>query len=168
MNRFYRCSADVIFISSSLAAYLFMSGENSGSQSELTFMDAHTDARANGKLLILLVEDDPIIRWASSDMLCEEGFCVIEAGDADSALSILHARSDVRVLFTDIDMPGSIDGLELAHKARKLWPELRILVTSGKKAPGQRAMPRDGRFIDKPYAREQIARDIGRMFEAQA
>ena len=149
-----------------------MSGENSGSQSELTFMEAHTDAHTNaraiGKLLILLVEDDPIIRWASSDMLCEEGFCVIEAGDADSALLILHARSDVRVLFTDIDMPGSIDGLELAHKARKLWPELRILVTSGKRAPGQRAMPRDGRFIDKPYAREQIVRDIGRMFEAQA
>jgi DNA-binding NtrC family response regulator len=149
-----------------------MSGENSCSQSALTFMDdhmdTHTKARAIGKLLILLVEDDPVIRWASADMLCEEGFCVIEAGDADSALLILHARSDVRVLFTDIDMPGSIDGLELANEARKLWPALRILVTSGKRAPGQRAMPRDGRFIDKPYAREQVVRDIGCMFEAQA
>lgn len=120
------------------------------------------------RLLVLLVEDDPVIRWASADMLCDAGFQVIEACDADEALAILRARSDVRVLFTDIDMPGSIDGLELAHAARELCPAMRILVTSGKSAPSPRAMPQHGRFIDKPYAPEQIIGDIGRMFAAQA
>ena len=73
-------------------------------------------------------------------------------------------NGSLRVLFTDVDMPGSIDGLELARIAHALWPKLRILVTSGKNAP--RALPEHGRFVGKPYVHEQIVRDIGRLLAA--
>ena len=126
-------------------------------------MDAHLRI---AKPVVLIVEDEPIIRWASADMLTDSGFDVIEARDADEALSVLRSRDDVRVLFTDIDMPGSIDGLELAAIAHALWPKLRILVTSGKSVPSPRALPEFGRFVGKPYAQEQIVRDIGRLLAA--
>ena len=126
-------------------------------------MDAH---RAIPNPVVLLVEDEPIIRWASADMLTDAGFDVVEARDADEALSVLRSRPDVCVLFTDVDMPGSIDGLELARIAHALWPKLCILVTSGKSAPAPRALPEFGRFVGKPYVQEQIVRDIGRLLTA--
>jgi CheY-like chemotaxis protein len=126
-------------------------------------MDAH---RRIAKPVVLIVEDEPVIRWSSADMLSDAGFEVIEARNADEALSVLRSRDDVRVLFTDVDMPGSIDGLELARVAHALWPKLRILVTSGKNAPALRALPENGSFVGKPYVQEQIVRDIGRLLAA--
>lgn len=157
-----------------------MWSENASSPSELNRHERTSQTRSNGQALqglenhhsnpkdilqrlVLIVEDEPMIRWSGADMLREAGFDVIEAGGADDALTILHAHR-VGVLFTDVDMPGSINGLELAHIARGLWPALRILVTSGKCKPGPAAMPKHGRFVDKPYAQERIVRDIGAMF----
>lgn len=137
-------------------------------------MDEHRqtkrdDPHANAfQIVVLIVEDEPIIRWAGADMLREAGFDVVEAVGADEALRILQAREDVCVLFTDVDMPGSIDGLELAHAARRLRPSLCILVTSGKSALDAHALPQHGRFVDKPYAQERIVRDIGRLLAPQA
>jgi CheY-like chemotaxis protein len=116
--------------------------------------------------LVLLVEDDPLLRWASAETLTQAGFDVIEAADAHAALAILQGRDDVRVLFTDIEMPGLMDGLELARRARELWPALRILVTSGRAAPPPRTLPARGRFVGKPYAQDEIVRDIDRLLAA--
>jgi CheY-like chemotaxis protein len=116
--------------------------------------------------LVLLVEDDPLIRWASAEALNQAGFGVIEAADAQAAFAILQSRSDVSVLFTDVEMPGRMDGLELARRARELWPALRILVTSGRGAPPALTLPARGRFVSKPYAQDEIVRDIGRLLAA--
>ncbi len=115
---------------------------------------------------ILVVEDDPLIRLLGADMLIDAGFDVIEAWNADEALAILQARSDIRVLFTDVDMPGSLDGLELANIARQKWPHLHIIITSGQRRPAARQLPRDGRFVEKPYAPDALARDIDAMLAA--
>jgi CheY-like chemotaxis protein len=106
--------------------------------------------RATPRPVILLVEDDPFIRWESADALRQAGFAVLEAADADSAMAILQSRGDVSLLFTDVEMPGVIDGLELARRARDMWPTLRILVTSGRGAPPERTLPVRGRFVSKP------------------
>jgi len=122
--------------------------------------------RATPRPVILLVEDDPFIRWESADALRQAGFAVLEAADADSAMAILQSRGDVSLLFTDVEMPGVIDGLELARRARDMWPTLRILVTSGRCAPPERTLPVRGRFVSKPYAQDEILRDIDRMLAA--
>jgi CheY-like chemotaxis protein len=115
---------------------------------------------------VLLVEDDSLLRWASAEALAQAGFDVIEAADAHTALVTLQSRDDVSVLFTDIEMPGMMDGLELARRARDLWPALRILVTSARSAPPARTLPARGRFVGKPYAQDEIVRDIDRMLAA--
>lgn len=81
---------------------------------------------------VLLVEDDPLIRWSGVDLLQEAGFDAVEAQDADEALSILESRSDVLLLVTDVDMPGSMDGLALASIVRRRWPDLQIIISSGR------------------------------------
>ena len=121
--------------------------------------------RSNGPA-VLVVEDDPLIRWTGADTLADAGFDVIEAQNADEALVILQARPDILVLFTDVDMPGTLDGLELAAIARRRWPRLHILIASGRRRPQPRQLPQNGRFVPKPYAPEQIARDIGAMLAA--
>jgi CheY-like chemotaxis protein len=125
-------------------------------------MDTHRSHRP----AVLIVEDDPLIRWSGADTLAEAGFDVIEAGGAEEALAILEGRNDVLVLFTDVDMPGRFDGLELARIAHDRWPWMHIIVASGRRQPGDRQMPDNGRFVAKPYAPEQIARDIDALLAA--
>jgi len=125
-------------------------------------MDTHRSHRP----AVLIVEDDPLIRWSGADTLAEAGFDVVEAGDAQEALDILEARNDVLVLFTDVDMPGRFDGLELARIAHDRWPWMHIIVASGRRKPGKRQMPDNGRFVPKPYAPEQIARHIDALLSA--
>jgi len=115
---------------------------------------------------ILIVEDDPLIRWSGADTLTEAGFEVLEAENAEEALAILDQRSDLHVLFTDVDMPGAIDGLELARIAHKRWPWLHIIVASGRTPLHKRAIPEKGRFLPKPYAPEDIARNIDDLLAA--
>jgi CheY-like chemotaxis protein len=112
------------------------------------------------------VEDDPLIRWSGADTLAEAGFDVIEAGGAEEALAILEGRNDVLVLFTDVEMPGRFDGLELARIAHDRWPWMHIIVASGRRRPSDRQMPDNGRFVAKPYAPEQIARHIDALLAA--
>lgn len=110
---------------------------------------------------VLIVEDDPLIRWSGADTLTDAGFEVLEAGNAEEALAILDQRSDLHVLFTDVDMPGCMDGLELARIAHKRWPWLHIIIASGRTPMHRRLIPENGRFVPKPYAPEDIARNIG-------
>jgi two-component system, response regulator PdtaR len=81
--------------------------------------------------VVLIVEDDPLLRMLAVEVVEEAGFVAFEAGDADAAVSLLESRPDVSVLLTDIDMPGSMDGLKLASAVRDRWPPIKILVVSG-------------------------------------
>ena len=85
--------------------------------------------------VVLIVEDEPLIRNLVSDELTDAGFGVIEAGDADAAIALLEFRQDIRLVFTDIDMPGSMNGLLLAACVRDRWPPVHIIITTGKARP---------------------------------
>src|SRR6202020_219537 len=99
--------------------------------------------------VVLVVEDEPIIRLGAVDLIESAGFEVIEARDADHAIEILNARRDIRIVVTDIEMPGSMDGLKLAAAIRDRWPPINIIITTGKVRPLD--IPANALFIPKPY-----------------
>lgn len=103
------------------------------------------------QILILVVEDEPAVRAVAVEILEVEGFEVIEAPSADYAVTILQARSDVRVVFTDVTMPGSLNGFDLARTARTLHPDISVIVTSGALPSGFSGLAPDARFLPKPY-----------------
>ncbi|MEP6564533.1 MAG: response regulator [Mesorhizobium sp.] len=109
---------------------------------------------------VLVVEDEAFLLYAIADDLREEGFIVFEASNADQAIHLLETQPDISLLFTDIDMPGSMDGLKLSAAVRDRWPPVKIIVTSGKQQPGREALPEGGIFLPKPYAPEKIAATI--------
>ncbi len=106
---------------------------------------------AHSTPVVLVVDDEALLRWHASDLLASAGYRVVEADDAATALRILEEREDVRLLFTDIQMPGAFNGLELAHKVHERWPNVLLLVTSGGVTVGNADIPDDGRFVAKPY-----------------
>ena len=90
------------------------------------------------------------------DIVEDAGFTPIEAVNADDALKILESRSDIELLFTDIQMPGSMDGLKLAQAIRGRWPPIKIVATSGHVSVTQKDLPQGGRFLPKPYTPKEI------------
>ncbi len=101
--------------------------------------------------VILLVEDEPHLRAVEAEVLHEAGLWVLEAQDADEAFEILKRRTDdVKAVLTDVDMPGSIDGFEFARLVRQGWPEVGVLVISGKTGPSPGDLPPDASFLHKP------------------
>jgi CheY-like chemotaxis protein len=82
-------------------------------------------------ICVLVVEDEVLSRLHAVDLVEDAGYTAIEASNADEAIAILEARKDIRIVFTDIDMPGSMDGLKLAHAIRKRWPPIELILTSG-------------------------------------
>jgi len=110
---------------------------------------------------VLLVEDEPLVRMAAADDLQEAGFHVLEAANADIALAVLESCSDdVQVLFTDIDMPGSMNGLDLAESVQQRWPHISLLISSAYHQPVQGQIPDDGRFVPKPYCSDDVVQQI--------
>src|SRR5450631_2943383 len=109
--------------------------------------------------VILIVEDETLIRMHAVEMI-EEAFEVVEAASADEAIAILEARLDITVVFTDIQMPGSMDGLKLAAAVRDRWPPIKIVATSGLVDVRSDDLPEGGRFLPKPYSPEQIVRTL--------
>jgi len=109
---------------------------------------------------VLVVEDEAFLLFAIADELREVGFAVFEASNADQAIMLLETHQDISILFTDIDMPGSMDGLRLSAAVRDRWPPVKIIVTSGKRRPDSGAMPDGGVFLPKPYAPEKVAATI--------
>ena len=103
------------------------------------------------KTVILVVEDEAIIRMGAVQMLEDAGFTVVEAGNAHDAVSILEDRNDVCAIFTDINMPGTMDGMRLARMVRGRWPPIHLIVTSGLAFPHDDDFPPGGKFIPKPY-----------------
>ncbi len=117
------------------------------------------------KIAVLVVEDEPITRMDVVDQLEEGGFKVYQAPDADRAIKILEANPAIRVLFTDIDMPGSMDGLKLAAAVRDRWPPIRIVVASGLRKVNLDALPDNSRFFSKPYNVNEIAATMRSMVQ---
>lgn len=109
---------------------------------------------------ILVVEDEALLLFTIADDLRDAGFTVFEATNADAALNLLEVEPRVGVLFTDVDMPGRIDGLQLSGLVRSRWPEVKILVTSGHVALADHDLPSGGRFIPKPYTPAMIVSSI--------
>jgi two-component system, response regulator PdtaR len=98
-----------------------------------------------------VVEDELFIRMGAVTMIEEAGYNVVEAGNADEAIRILEARTDIRIVFTDIEMPGSMDGLKLARYVRDRWPPIQLVVTSGRHRINDADLPPRGHFVPKPY-----------------
>jgi DNA-binding NtrC family response regulator len=108
----------------------------------------------------LVVEDELLIRICAACCLADAGFEVIEAADAEEAITALEARADVVLVFTDVNMPGRIDGLDLAWEVSRRRPEIPVIVTSGKESPRDDQIPSGGRFLAKPYAPEALPRIV--------
>jgi CheY-like chemotaxis protein len=108
--------------------------------------------------VVLVVEDEMLLRMRAVDMVEDAGYTSVEAVDADEAVQILESRSDIALMFTDIQMPGSMDGLELAHAVHERWPPIKIILVSGQLKPATVDIPADSRFYGKPLeAKEMIA-----------
>jgi CheY-like chemotaxis protein len=106
--------------------------------------------------VVLIVEDELLLRMDAVDMVGAAGFEAIEAGTADEAIEILEARPDISVVFTDIQIPGSMDGLKLARAIRGRWPPIKIVATSGRLNVSEIDLPEGGRFVPKPYSPREI------------
>jgi CheY-like chemotaxis protein len=111
---------------------------------------------------VLVVEDEVLIRDLISEELVVAGFDIVQVGTADQAIEVLEARHDIHLVFTDIDMPGSMDGLKLAAAVRDRWPPVNIIITTGKARP--MAIPADALFIPKPYVVRNVVAAM-RTFE---
>jgi CheY-like chemotaxis protein len=106
--------------------------------------------------IILVVDDEQIVRMGAVDLLEKAGHVVIEAENADAAILILEGRTDIEVVFSDIRMPGTMDGVRLMHVIRRRWPPIRLILTSGTGAPAMDALPHGTSFLAKPYAHNAL------------
>jgi len=112
---------------------------------------------------VLVVEDEMILRMRAVDIVEDAGFNPVEAVSADEAISILEQRSDISLLFTDIQMPGSMDGLKLAHAVHDRWPSIKIILVSGQVRPSEAERPVDSRFVGKPLDFEEMVDHLQAM-----
>ncbi len=109
---------------------------------------------------ILIVEDDELVRELGAELLSEAGFRVLEAGNGEEALSLLESDPNIRILFTDINMPGPLDGIALASVAAVQWPHLAVIIGSGNALPLSAGLPRGITFIRKPCNPDSLIRLI--------
>ncbi|MGV3491357.1 MAG: response regulator [Devosia sp.] len=110
---------------------------------------------------VIVVEDDAIVRLVTVTFLEDAGYQVLEASDAHEAIALLEERDDVRVVVTDVDMPGTMDGIRLAHYVRDRWPPIHIVVVSG--LPNSAGLPSGAIFIPKPFTSEALLARLARL-----
>jgi two-component system, response regulator PdtaR len=123
---------------------------------------------APGPYTILVVEDDVLVRMVTADELREHGFDVLEAYNAEEALTLLQSPIPIGLLFTDVQMPGSMDGLELAALVANTHPELKIIITSGNGSLEARAVELADAFLLKPYLPNRLCSCIQNLFADDA
>ncbi len=111
-------------------------------------------------IAVLVVEDDPFLRLDAVDMVEEAGFLAYEAANAQEAIVQLETHPEIGILFTDVDMPGHMNGLRLAYYVHDRWPPVRIVVTSGHHLLQNRDLPDHGKFFAKPYPHDQVTRTL--------
>jgi CheY-like chemotaxis protein len=114
---------------------------------------------------ILVADDDEILRLHAAELLEASGYTVVEADSAEEALQVMEARKDVRLLFTDIQMPPGIDGLDLARQVHQRWPSVLLVITSAQIRPAKSEIADDGRFLRKPYLAKDLLRQLSELFE---
>ena len=117
----------------------------------------------NSQPTVLVVEDEGLVRLDAVETLRDAGYAVVEAVNAEQALALVAGGGKVDVLFTDINMPGRMDGLELARRVNRLEPRIHLLLTSGKVRPERGQIPDAGLFLPKPYSPEAVTRAVDRM-----
>jgi two-component system, response regulator PdtaR len=113
--------------------------------------------------VVLVVEDEPLVRLLAVDVLEEAGFEVIEAPNADYAVLVLEKREDIRVLFTDVDMPGRLNGFQLARHVQDHHHRVGVIIGSGKCYPGPSDVAPGTIFLQKPYPLETLVREVRRL-----
>jgi two-component system, response regulator PdtaR len=111
-------------------------------------------ARCEG--VVLVVEDHPLVRMGVLELMIEAGFETLEASSAGEAIQILEARPDIHLVLTDAEMPGTMDGIELAHYIRNRWPPVKLIVVSGKVVIDPQELPSGAKFFPKPYRETSI------------
>ena len=117
--------------------------------------------------VVIVAEDEAIIRMVTVDVLVDAGFTVLEAEHAEAALAHLHEGADgIHGLFTDVDMPGTMNGIDLAHHVSANWPWVVLLVTSGKPDPVESALPKGSRFLPKPYDYNHVVQHVRELIAA--
>ena len=112
-----------------------------------------------------MVEDEPLVRMVAAATIEDAGFETIEAVGAESAIAILEVRKDIRIVFADIQMPGSMDGLKLARVVRDRWPPIELILTSGLMRIGQRDLPERSVFLAKPYSLDALTTALAHFDE---
>src|SRR4051794_24412842 len=112
---------------------------------------------------VLVVEDEMVLRMRAVDIVEDAGFSAVEATNADQALKVLEARDDISLLFSDIQMPGSIDGLKLAHAVHERWPAIKIILVSGQINPSDEETPENSRFFNKPIDSQKMIAELRDM-----
>jgi CheY-like chemotaxis protein len=115
------------------------------------------------KPIILVVEDDGIVRLAAVDVVERAGFEAVEAGGADEAIKILEASPHIHLVFTDVEMPGTMDGIKLAHYIRDRWPPIKLIVASGRTIVEENSLPEGAHYFGKPYDEAELVRSIIRL-----
>ena len=108
--------------------------------------------------VVLVVEDEPLVRLHAVSLLKQAGYATLEAASAGDAIKLLETNSDIRAVFTDINLPGSMDGMRLAAVIRDRWPPVELIVTSGRVKVEQEQLPERGQFLPKPYTGAQLTR----------
>lgn len=113
--------------------------------------------------LVLVVEDEILLRMNAVEMIEDAGFDVVQAANADEAIKMLESRFDIRVVFTDIQMPGSMDGLKLAAAVRGRWPPIKIIAASGRVIIRDGDLPIGAVFVSKPYSSKTVSNTLHAM-----
>ena len=117
-------------------------------------------------IVVLVVEDDFLLRMDAVDIVRNAGFEAIEAANADQAIAIIEADPDIHIVFTDVQMPGTMDGLRLASFIRDRWPPIKIVATSGRLRVAEEDLPKGSIFVPKPYSPEQIIRTFRQLTDS--
>lgn len=121
----------------------------------------------NRRAVILVVEDNAIIRMGAIDLVQSAGYEALDARDADEAIRILEARSDIDLVFTDVQMPGTMDGIKLSHYIRERWPPVKIMVASGMAILEESSLPEGSLFFPKPYSETTILDAMARILAGE-
>jgi CheY-like chemotaxis protein len=124
-----------------------------------------TDVTSSDNPTILVAEDDGFLRLMASELLESHGYAVVEADSAEEAIKVMESRKDVRLLFTDIQMPPGCDGLELAREVHARWPKVRLVITSGQVQPTRAEIADHGRFIRKPYRAKDLLGQVDELIK---
>ncbi len=122
---------------------------------------------SSGKRVVLVIEDEPVLRIEISDLLEDDGFEVVEATSVENAIHILETRPDIRIVYMDLDMPKGVDGVKIAAAIRDRWPPIEIVLTASRVDGSRIRLPVRARFFAKPINPARVMETV-RAFAGQA